>query len=51
MAWRDAGPTDPKLIIDELAVMSSMEDCGVDRGDVISCPPSELPAGYTSRTR
>lgn len=49
MSYRDAGPTYPKLIVDKMAVITFMEDCGVDRDDVIACPPSELPAGYTSR--
>lgn len=47
--YRDAGPTYPKLVIDEAAKVTFIEDCGPDRSDVIACPPSELPAGYTKR--
>jgi phenolic acid decarboxylase len=46
---RDAGPTYPKLIVDKMAIITFMEDCGPDRDDVINCAPSQLPAGYTSR--
>ena len=47
---RDNGPTYPKLIVDKMAVITFVEDCGTDRVDVINCAPSELPPGYTSRT-
>ena len=47
--YRDAGPTYPKLVIDEAAKVTFIEDCGPDRNDVIDCPPSKLPAGYTKR--
>lgn len=50
LRYRDAGPTYPKLVVDKMAVITFMEDCGPDRTDVINCPPSELPPGYTSRT-
>jgi phenolic acid decarboxylase len=49
LQYRDAGPTYPKLVVDKMAVITFLEDCGVDRDDVIACPPSELPEGYTSR--
>jgi phenolic acid decarboxylase len=48
--YRDEGPTYPKLVIDEAATITFVEDCGPARADVIDCPPSALPAGYTSRT-
>ena len=47
--YRDKGPTYPKLVIDESATITFVEDCGPDRADVIDRPPSELPPGYTSR--
>jgi phenolic acid decarboxylase len=50
LRYRDAGPTYPKMIVDEAAHVTFMEDCGAARDDVINCPPSELPAGYTART-
>jgi phenolic acid decarboxylase len=48
-AYRDAGPTYPKLVVDESAQITFVEDCGRDRDDVIDRPTSELPPGYTSR--
>ena len=48
--YRDAGPTYPKWIVSETAQITFWEECGSDRNDVIDCPPSELPSGYTSRT-
>ena len=47
--YRDAGPTYPKLVIDEAAKITFVENCGPDRDDVIDRPPTELPAGYTTR--
>lgn len=44
---RDAGPTYPKLVIDEFATISFVEDCRVDNETVIACGPGELPIGYT----
>ena len=49
MEYRDAGPTYPKLVIDEYAPVSFMEDCGADNETVINCPPDQLPAGYADR--
>jgi len=46
---RDAGPTYPRLVIDEFAHIAFIEDCGVDNEGVIACAPGELPAGYASR--
>ncbi|HEY2407065.1 MAG TPA: phenolic acid decarboxylase [Polyangiaceae bacterium] len=49
-AYRDAGPTYPKLIVDEAAHITFAEDCGVGRDDVIDRAPSELPPDYKTRT-
>jgi len=48
--YRDKGPTYPKLVVDESGTITFIEDCGPDRADIIDRPPSELPAGYASRT-
>lgn len=48
-SYRDAGPTYPKLVIDEAAQITFLEDCGPDRSDVIDRPSYELPPGYTDR--
>lgn len=48
-AYRDAGPTYPKLVIDEFAEVTFTEDCGPNDETVIACPPSELPEGYAAR--
>lgn len=48
-AHRDAGPTYPKLVIDEFATITYLEDCKPGDEAVISCPPSELPDGYAGR--
>lgn len=50
LSYRDAGPTYPKLVVDKMAQITFMEDCGPNRDDVINCPPGELPPGYTART-
>lgn len=47
--YRDAGPTYPKLVIDEAADITFAEDCGRDDEQVICCPPAALPAGYAAR--
>lgn len=49
IAYRDAGPTYPKLVIDEFAALTFLEDCGADNESVIACPPSDLPEGYAAR--
>ena len=49
VAYRDAGPTYPKLVIDEYAPISFMEDCGAANETVIDFPPEKLPAGYADR--
>ena len=46
---RDAGPTYPKLVIDEFAPITFLEDCGVDDETVIACAAAELPQGYAAR--
>ena len=48
-AYRDAGPTYPKLVIDEFATITYIENCSANNENVINCPPSELPAGYAER--
>ena len=48
-AYRDAGPTYPKLVIDEFATITFMEDSGLNNEEVISCPPDQLPTGYAER--
>lgn len=48
-AYRDAGPTYPKLVIDEFADITFAEDCGANNEAVINCGPEELPAGYAAR--
>jgi phenolic acid decarboxylase len=47
--YRDAGPTYPKLVIDEFASITFQEDVGTDREDIIACPPEQLPENYASR--
>ncbi|MFC0242856.1 phenolic acid decarboxylase [Rhodopseudomonas telluris] len=47
--YRDAGPTYPKLVVDEFATITFMEKLGRDDQTVIACPPAELPPGYASR--
>lgn len=47
--YRDAGPTYPRLVIDEFATITFLEDCGADNESVIACAPSALPAGYADR--
>ncbi|KEZ75614.1 phenolic acid decarboxylase [Salinisphaera hydrothermalis] len=48
-AFRDAGPTYPKLVIDEFAELTYLEDCGADNEQVINCAPADLPEGYAAR--
>ncbi|MXV44437.1 phenolic acid decarboxylase [Saccharibacter sp. 17.LH.SD] len=49
LAYRDAGPTYPKLVIDEFATISFLESCSPNDESVISCAASELPEGYAAR--
>ena len=48
-AYRDAGPTYPKLVLDEFSTITFIEECGADNESVISCAPNELPAEYAER--
>ncbi|TWI45201.1 phenolic acid decarboxylase [Pseudomonas duriflava] len=47
--YRDAGPTYPKLVIDEFAQVTFIQDCGALNESVIACAPSELTEDYASR--
>lgn len=47
--YRDAGPTYPKLVVDEFATITFIETLEGNRQDVIACPPDQLPQGYASR--
>lgn len=47
--YRDAGPTYPKLVIDEFAPITFLEDCGANNETVIACAPKDLPDGYANR--
>jgi len=40
--YRDAGPTYPKLLIDEFADIRLIEDVGIDNDAAISCAPQDL---------
>ena len=44
--YREAGPTYPIEVVDQMATMIYMRDCGPDNDDVIACSASELPADY-----
>lgn len=48
-AYRDAGPTYPKLVIDEFATITFLETLPPNDESVISCPPDQLPEGYAAR--
>ena len=47
--YRDIGPTYPKLVIDEFADVTFLEDCGRGNEEVITCGPEKLPEGYAAR--
>ncbi|MDN7904686.1 phenolic acid decarboxylase [Burkholderia diffusa] len=47
--YRDTGPTYPKLVIDEFARVTFVEECGRDKQKVIACAPTDLPDGYAAR--
>jgi len=47
-AWRDAGPTYPRMVVDEFARISLIQNVGVDREDIVACPPDQLPADFLS---
>lgn len=46
---RDAGPTYPRLVIDEFARITFIEDCGQDNEEVIRCGADQLASGYPER--
>jgi phenolic acid decarboxylase len=48
-SYRDAGPTYPKLVIDEFAEITFLEDAGRDDENVIACGADELPGGCAAR--
>ena len=48
-AFRDTGPTYPRLVIDEFAEITFLERRSSNDETVISCAPSELPEGYAAR--
>ncbi|MBP2632896.1 MAG: Phenolic acid decarboxylase [Firmicutes bacterium] len=48
--YRDQGPTYPKMVVDEFATITYLEECGANNNEVINCAPSELDANYTKRT-
>lgn len=47
--YRDEGPTYPRLVIDEFADITFLEDCGPDDQTVIAAAPADLPTGYADR--
>lgn len=47
--YRDARPTYPRLVIDEFASITFIEECGAGNESVIACAPSELPASFAKR--
>jgi phenolic acid decarboxylase len=47
---RDAGPTYPKLVVDEFANITFMEDCRMNNEQVINCAVDQLPEGFAART-
>lgn len=47
--YRDVGPTYPKLVIDEFAPITFLEEWGVNNEDLIARAPDALPAGYALR--
>jgi phenolic acid decarboxylase len=48
-AYRDAGPHYPKLVIDEFAPVTFLEERGERDETVINCAPADLPEGYAAR--
>ena len=47
--FRDAGPTYPRLVVDEFAQITFIEDCGQNDEAIIRCGPDQLPPGYAER--
>ncbi|WDU61161.1 phenolic acid decarboxylase [Pseudomonas poae] len=48
-AYRDAGPTYPKLVVNQFATVTFVEDVGINNESLVACAPSELPEAYYSR--
>jgi phenolic acid decarboxylase len=46
---RDAGPTFPRMVINEFATITFVEDRGQNNEEVIACAPDQLPKGYADR--
>lgn len=49
LSYRDAGPTYPKLVVDEAAKITFMETCAPDDESVVACGIEALPEGYAAR--
>jgi phenolic acid decarboxylase len=50
LKYREEGPTWPMITAeDTFANITFLEEVGVDREDVIDCPPDKLPEGYAVR--
>ena len=49
IGYRDAGPTYPKLVIDEFARITYLEQCAANDETVVSVAPADLPEGYAAR--
>ena len=47
--YRDAAPNYRKLVIDEFAEITFLEDSGRDNEEVIACGVNKLPEGYAVR--
>jgi phenolic acid decarboxylase len=50
IAYRNAGPTYPMHVVDDFAMITFLEDRGLDDETVIACAPGSLPAGYIDQT-
>jgi phenolic acid decarboxylase len=48
-SYRDAGPLFPRMVVDEFATITLIEDRGQNNEEVISCAPDQLPDGYADR--
>jgi phenolic acid decarboxylase len=46
---RDAGPTFPRMVVNEFATITFVEDRGQNNEEVIACAPDQLPEGYANR--
>jgi phenolic acid decarboxylase len=46
---RDAGPTFPRMVVNEFATITFVEDRGQNNEEVIACAPDQLPEGYADR--